>query len=138
VNPPRYKDGRFFQSDTLWVRSRDALPDDRYIQACALVYLSDLSTGFGELDAPGVGGGGASIDHVMWFHEPVRSDEWVLLHHWPDKARGNRGVYHGAMHNQAGRLAATLNQEVLFRPSRFTPEQIERWIAEDEGQQPSQ
>lgn len=129
VIPPRFEGGRYFQSDTLWVRSRDALPDDRNIQACALVYLSDLSTGFGQLDVPGVGGGGSSIDHAMWFHQPVRADDWLLLHHWPDKARGNRGLYHGMIHDQAGRLAATLNQEVLFRPSRFTPEQMAKWVA---------
>jgi acyl-CoA thioesterase II len=135
VIPPRYENGRFFQSDTLWVRARDVLPDDRNVQCCALVYLSDLSTGFGQLDAPGVGGGGSSIDHAMWFHEPIRADDWVLLHHWPDKARGNRGLYHGAMHDQQGRLAATLNQEVLFRPSRFSPEQIAKWIAEELAQE---
>ncbi|MCU1345711.1 MAG: Choloyl-CoA hydrolase [Acidimicrobiia bacterium] len=130
LKPPRFDGERFFQSDKLWIRAAHPLPADRFIQAGALVYLSDMGTGFGELVAPGVGSGGSSIDHAMWFHEPVRADEWMLLRLWPGKARGNRGLYHGSLHSRDGRLAAMLSQEVLFRPPKFTKEQIERWIAE--------
>jgi acyl-CoA thioesterase-2 len=130
MTPYRFDGERLYQSDKIWVRTVHPLPDDRHIQACALVYLSDLGTGFGQLDAPGVGSGGSSIDHSVWFHQPVRPDGWLLMHLWPGKARGNRGVYHGAIYDRSGQLAAQLSQEVLFRPPRFNKEQIERWIAE--------
>ena len=86
-------DGRQLYSDSLWIRAAHPLPDDRLVQACALAYLSDLGTGFGRVQLPGVGNGGPSIDHALWFHEPIRADEWVLLQLWPWKATPGRGLY---------------------------------------------
>jgi acyl-CoA thioesterase-2 len=125
---PRWNGEKFFQSDKLWVKATHPLPEDRSVQACALVYLSDLGTGFGQLDTPGVGTGGPSIDHSVWFHAPVPADEWVFMNQWPFKAGGNRGVYLGSMHGRDGRLAAVISQEMLFRQMRFSPEDIERWM----------
>ena len=58
-----------------------AAGDDAAVQAAALTFVSDLtllSAGFARL-----GGGwqdfiGASLDHSVWFHRPVRADEWFL------------------------------------------------------------
>jgi acyl-CoA thioesterase-2 len=107
----------------LWARSKQPLPDDPLIHACALTYLSDLGSGFGDGQASGVPRGGPSIDHAVWFHHPIRMDEWVFLDQWPLKASGSRGVYSGSMRDQQGRLGAVLTQEILFRPPGSGP----RW-----------
>ena len=59
--------------------------------------------------------GGPSIDHAVWFETPIRVDDWVQLRVWPVKAGGSRGLYHGAIRDQQGRLGATLAQEMLLR-----------------------
>jgi acyl-CoA thioesterase II len=103
----------------LWVRSRDRLPDDPVIHACALAYVSDIGSGFGDGTAVGVPRGGPSIDHALWFNEPLRLDEWALLEMWPIKAGGARGLYMGDVRDGTGRLGAVLTQEILFRPPRL-------------------
>lgn len=100
----------------LWARSRESLPDDPFVHACGLTYLSDVGSGFGDGTATGVPRGGPSIDHAVWFQHPVRMDDWVLLDTWPLKAGGSRGLYTGEMRDKNGRLAATLTQEILFLP----------------------
>jgi acyl-CoA thioesterase II len=108
----------------LWVRSRHPLPDDPIIHACALAYVSDIGSGFGDGTAVGVPRGGPSIDHALWFNDPLRLDDWVLLEMWPVKAGGARGLYMGDLRDQSGRLGAVLTQEILFRPPR--PIDLER------------
>ena len=104
-------------SDSMWVRAAHPLPPDRLTHACALTYLSDLGTGFGQMsnEELGVAGvGGPSIDHALWFHAPVPADEWVLLSMWPTKAVRARGLYHAAIQDAHGRLAGTLVQEHML------------------------
>ena len=42
-------------SDCMWIRVTCALPDDRLTQACALTFVSDLGSGFGQLQDTGTG-----------------------------------------------------------------------------------
>jgi acyl-CoA thioesterase-2 len=109
------REGRVSFPDALWLRAAHPLPDDRLAQAAALTYVSDLGSGFGQVRQPGLPIGGPSIDHAVWFHTPIRVDEWVQLRVWPVKAGGSRGVYQGAIRDGAGRLGATLAQEMLLR-----------------------
>jgi acyl-CoA thioesterase-2 len=104
-------------ADTFWVRTADPLPSDRLTQACALTFVSDLGTGFGQIQDDEIGYGGPSIDHAIWFHEPIAADDWVLVRLWPGKAIASRGVYHGALRDRDGRLGASLVQEHLFVPT---------------------
>jgi acyl-CoA thioesterase-2 len=115
VTPTRVGDGQVRHSDCLWVRATDRLPDDPLVHACALTYVSDLGSGFGQVDVPGLAVGGPSIDHSVWFHEPIRADEWMLLELWPSKAGGSRGVYGGSLRGVDGRLGALVAQEMLLR-----------------------
>jgi acyl-CoA thioesterase-2 len=109
------EEGEFAAPSRMWVRTREALPDDPMLHACALVYASDLGSGFGDGTAPGVRRGGPSVDHSLWFQNPIRMDGWVMLEMWPLKAGGSRGLYHGWMHDEAGTMGAMLAQEILFR-----------------------
>jgi acyl-CoA thioesterase-2 len=112
--------------DTMWVRASAPIGDDRLTQACALAYISDLGSGFGQVQLPGVAKGGPSIDHAVWFHEPVRADDWLLLELWPAKAGGARGVYLGSVRDGAGVLGAKLVQEMLLRPARGVVPRVPR------------
>jgi acyl-CoA thioesterase-2 len=107
--------GQVYVPDAIWVRARGAVGDDRLVQACALAYVSDLGSGFGQVEHPGIARGGPSIDHAVWFHAPMRADDWLLLELWPDKAAGARGVYSGSIRDRSGTLGAQLVQEMLLR-----------------------
>ncbi len=100
-----------------WARSRTPLEDDPLLHACALTYLSDISTGLVPLITPAARPG-SSLDHSLWFHRPVRLDDWVLLDAVPGTAARGRGWYTGTVHDRTGLLAASVAQEQLFRPVR--------------------
>lgn len=101
--------------DFLWLRAATPLPDDRLTQACGLTYLSDFGSGFGQISIDGLAQGGPSIDHTMWFHEPIAADDWVAFEMQPAKAGGSRGLYTGSMRDRHGRLGALVSQEILLR-----------------------
>jgi acyl-CoA thioesterase-2 len=58
---------------------------------------------------------GASLDHTIWFHHPLRADRWHLYdfscHHFV----GGRGLSIGHVFTEDGRHVATVAQEVLVR-----------------------
>jgi acyl-CoA thioesterase-2 len=96
------------------IRARHPLGDDPMVQAAALVYLSDLGTGFRRIFLEGLANGGPSIDHFVYFHEPVRSDDWVTFHMWPSASKSRRGLYMGHMRGPGDQLAAVIGQECLL------------------------
>ena len=102
-------------TDCLWCRVPTPLPDDPVLHACVLTYLSDYGGGFVLLDVEGLPLGGPSIDHVLWFHEPVRVDDWILVDLHPERASDARGSYMGTLRSRAGALAAVVGQECLLR-----------------------
>jgi acyl-CoA thioesterase-2 len=101
----------------MWSRCSLALPDDDILHACVLTYLSDISSGTVAMQGTG-GRSGASLDHAVWFHRPVRMDRWVLMDLVPHTVAAGRGWYTGSIHSEDGTLAASLTQEVLFRTPR--------------------
>jgi acyl-CoA thioesterase-2 len=98
-----------------WARSRVPLPADPLVHACALTYLSDIGTGLSVLESDEAAPG-PSLDHALWFHRPVRLDDWVLVDLAPRTVAAGRGWYTGAVTTRDGVLAASLVQESLFRP----------------------
>ena len=135
ITPTRIGDGQVRHSDSLWVRASDALPDDPLVHACAGAYISDLGSGFGQVEVTGLPAGGPSIDHSLWFHEPIRADEWMLLELWPLKASGSRGVYGGSLRSADGSLGVLITQEMLLRDQALEPAMLRR-IAEYLGVTP--
>ena len=108
-----------------WIRcSRpDPLPDAAWVHACALAYGSDHIP----MDAIVSGHPhgtqwedfmGASLDHAVWFHRPVRGEQWLLYDVRLQSLQGSRGVAHGTVHTEDGTLVATLVQEGLVRLRR--------------------
>jgi len=121
IDPAPDDIARQVASRFMWGRTREQLPDDRVLHAGAVVYLSDMSTGFAELDVPGLPRGGSSLDHTVYFHRPARADDWMFMALEPVSAAGARGVYRGSVHDRSGVLLATLVQENLMRPWTEAP-----------------
>jgi acyl-CoA thioesterase-2 len=104
----------------MWVRAVDRLPDDDLLHRCLLAYVSDfqlLGTALLPHEAE-VGAGRltiASIDHAMWFHRPLRIDDWLLYVTDSPSASGARGFARGSLYDRDGRLVASTAQEGLMR-----------------------
>jgi acyl-CoA thioesterase-2 len=126
ISQTRITDGQVRHSDRFWVRAAQRLPDDPLIHACAATYASDLGSGFGQVDVPDLPAGGPSIDHSLWFNEPVRADEWMLLELSPLKATSARGLYTGSLRSADGRLGVVLVQEMLLRHMHLDPAMVRR------------
>jgi len=104
----------------VWVRAVDRLPDDDALHRCLLAYASDfhlLRTATLPHAAQFLSGKHfmASIDHAMWFHWPIRVDDWFLYATDSPSASGARGFSRGSIFSRDGRLLASTAQEGLLR-----------------------
>ncbi|MBO0143836.1 acyl-CoA thioesterase II [Agrobacterium sp. Ap1] len=104
----------------VWVRTVGDVPGDRGLQAAILAYLSDMTL----LDASLYPHGtsvfdprlqAASLDHAMWFHRPIRFDDWLLYSQDSPSASGGRGMTRGSLYTRSGVLVASVAQEGLIR-----------------------
>jgi acyl-CoA thioesterase-2 len=57
----------------------------------------------------------ASIDHAMWFHRPMRVDEWLLYSIESPAAAGARGFARASLFTRDGLLVGSTAQEGLVR-----------------------
>ncbi|MGI8416392.1 MAG: acyl-CoA thioesterase, partial [Nakamurella sp.] len=57
----------------------------------------------------------ASLDHAVWFHRPIRMDDWVLYDISSPSASGARGLGLGYFFGADGQMLATVVQEGLVR-----------------------
>lgn len=106
-----------------WFRSLDPVPEVPHLHVCVLTYMSDMSLLMTTITPHGAFPGSdgfrmASLDHAMWFHRPFRADEWLLYDMRSSTAGAARGLAHGQIFTQGGRLVATVVQEGLVRPTR--------------------
>ncbi len=106
---------------TCWVRYPEPLGEDPALHACGLAYLSDMNA-MSAVHASYPGDTrkegsttGASLDHSVWFHRPVRSDEWVLIDMRGHGMIGSRGLATGFVFQADGTHVATIVQEGLLR-----------------------
>jgi acyl-CoA thioesterase-2 len=104
----------------VWLRTSGALPDDPLVHAAALAYASDLTLLGSAILPNGIAPNDpnvflASIDHAMWFHQPVRMDRWLLHDQQSPSASGGRGLGRGRVFDLDGTLVATTVQEGLIR-----------------------
>ncbi|MDO8364237.1 MAG: thioesterase family protein [Actinomycetota bacterium] len=99
-----------------WIHPKGVVGDDPLINACIVMFISDMGSGFAEVDLPRQPfGGGPTLDHTVWFHRPIRVDQWLLLRLEPVIATRGRGVYHGGLFDRSGSRLATLSQEIVVR-----------------------
>jgi acyl-CoA thioesterase-2 len=107
----------------VWFRAVGRLPDDEKLHRCLLAYVSDyflldtatLPHGTSSLHSSIIM---ASIDHAMWFHRPLRVDEWLLYAVESPSASGARGFARAGLFSLDGRLVASTAQEGLVRIRR--------------------
>ena len=110
----------------IWFRALDRLPDDDILHRCLLAYASDYYLlGTAVMDARLTVGRRnlqmASIDHAMWFHRPVRVDEWLLYVLDSPTSSGSRGFARGSIFSRDGVLVASTAQEGLVRRRKEEP-----------------
>ncbi|MDH4143940.1 MAG: thioesterase family protein [Acidimicrobiia bacterium] len=103
-----------------WYRAWGPLGEDPHLHACFLAYNSDESISDNALVPHDVtwtdeGLVVASLDHAMWFHRPFRADDWLLVDQYPIATAHGRGLALGRVWDRAGRLVATMTQDVLMR-----------------------
>lgn len=55
----------------------------------------------------------ATINHTMWFHQPTKTDDWLLLSTDSPWAGHGRGLARGEIYNRTGKLVATVMQELV-------------------------
>ena len=104
----------------IWLRTIEALPDDEPLHRAMLAYVSDYNL----LPTAALPHGVslvhdnlqmASLDHAIWFHQPMRLDEWLLYVIDSPSAGGARGFTRGSIFARDGRLVASTAQEGLMR-----------------------
>jgi len=110
----------------VWFRAVDKLPDDESLHRRLMSYLSDyflLDTATLPHGLPSFSGAlvMASIDHAMWFHRPLRVDDWLLYAVESPSASGARGFARAGVYARDGRLVASTAQEGLVRVRKPAP-----------------
>ncbi len=104
----------------IWVRAVGKLGDGEMLHRRLLAYVSD----FFLLDTATLPHGTsflkpslimATIDHAMWFHRPLRVDDWLLCAMESPSASGARGFARANIFARDGRLVASAAQEGLIR-----------------------
>jgi len=105
----------------VWLRTTGELPPDPVLHTCMFTYASDmtvLDTATRALPVQGneIAIQAASLDHAMWFHRPLRMDDWIFLDQVSNSASNARGLAWGTAWNRTGELVASVVQEGLIRP----------------------
>jgi len=109
----------------VWIKASDAMPDDIRLNQCFLAYASDMTLLDTCYRPHGIGWTDqdfqvASLDHSMWFHQPFKTDEWLLYQQDSPFSGGARGFNRGSFYTQDGKLVASATQEGLIRLHRKT------------------
>lgn len=104
----------------IWTRAPFELDDDPLVHESLFAYMSDYGLLWTPVKPHGVEPYDArlrfaSLDHTIWFHRPLRMDEWLLFSMHSPSASGGRGLTLTSVHNRAGELVATIAQEGLIR-----------------------
>ena len=102
-----------------WWRTTAVLPDDPLVHTLVAVFVTDVYMIDPALQVHGHSmkartHRSGTTDSSIWFHRPVRADEWNLLESTSPAAARGRGVVTGSLIRADGVIAATLAQEGLI------------------------
>jgi acyl-CoA thioesterase-2 len=101
-----------------WIKAIAPMPDDEALHCAVLAYASDATL----LDIACYPHGvswvspktrQASLSHGMWFHRPLRIDEWLLYAQHVASSAGGRAIARGSVFTRDGALVASVVQEGL-------------------------
>jgi acyl-CoA thioesterase-2 len=119
VHPPHYQ---------WWMRTPSlaslGADDSDWTHQALLAHSTDLTViGTALLPVPGLSQAdtgtkfhSAVTSHTLWFHQPFRIDEWLLVDQVSPVLSGSRGFGRGDVWTQDGRLVASFAQESMVRP----------------------
>ncbi|MEO0466964.1 MAG: acyl-CoA thioesterase II, partial [Pseudomonadota bacterium] len=99
----------------VWMRTAREIDEAPWVHHCLLAYASDMRL-LGTAHRPhGVSWMtgevmGASLDHSMWFHAPVKFDDWLLYAMDSPYAGGARSFNRGKIFTRDGTLVASVAQ----------------------------
>lgn len=119
---PAGRDG--LEQHCIWLRPCGQLPNDPLLQQAALAYVSNFNLLQTAMLRHQVCLGDdcmqvASLDHSMWFHQPVDFSDWLLYVTDSPRAGNARGFCRGSLFDRQGRLVASVAQEGLVRDRRL-------------------
>ncbi len=105
---------------SIWMRATGLASDDQSLHQFLLSYASDFNFLTTALKPHGIDWLSgqvkvATIDHSLWFHRPVRFDQWLLFVVDCPSTSNARGYVRGQIFDQAGQLVASAAQEGLVR-----------------------
>lgn len=105
----------------LWFRVATPLEQPLWVHHCLMAYASDMNLLASGNRPHGISWWrgevmGASLDHAMWFHGPLRFDDWHLYVMDSPFGGGARSFNRGSIFSRDGRLVASVAQEGLMRP----------------------
>ncbi|GAA1622364.1 acyl-CoA thioesterase [Georgenia ruanii] len=141
LQPP----GEAADTQMLWMRARTPLPAEvtdlqhraLLAYACDQVMLEPVLRRHG-LSWRTRGMSVASLDHSMWWHRPLRVDEWLLFVQHSPSAQGGRGLGTAKVFDRTGAHVATIAQEGMVRvPEDAEPAATGEVRPEEEWQRPS-
>jgi len=104
----------------VWFKTVDTIGDDPDLHRNLLAYVSDYQLLTTAMLPHGVrfehgNVQMASLDHAMWFHRPMRVDQWLLYSLDSPTATGARGLARGQIFTRDGQHVASTAQEGLIR-----------------------
>lgn len=113
-------------SRMVWIRLNETLAKDYPWHIHMLAYASDMTLLETSLRPHGVSMFTpnlqiASLDHSMWFHRPMRMDEWLLYVQDSPSSSAARGFSRGSIFSRTGELLVSVAQEGLIRMREPTP-----------------
>lgn len=100
-----------------WARAVDP-GSDELGRLCDLAFLSDywvLVSPFTPGTEEGSRATSRTLEHIVWFHRPVRNDDWLLYSCDPVSIVGGRYLSRGAVHDRDGIHIASIAQEGTIR-----------------------
>lgn len=127
MGPTEPVEGIYRSTRRAWFKTVGPLPDDPSIHTCVLAFASDMGV-VSAARVPVAGEAewerfmGASLDHAVWFHRPIKADEWILFDLRTVSSSGARGLAAGTMHQRGGPLGVSVAQEALIRPLKERPQ----------------
>ncbi|MGV0644987.1 acyl-CoA thioesterase domain-containing protein [Mycolicibacterium sp. XJ879] len=114
------KKGEKLPHNRVWMKALGQMPDDPAVHAAALVYSSDTTVLDSIITTHGLSWGydrifAVTTNHSVWFHRPIRFDDWVLYSTSSPVAADSRGLGTGHFFDPSGQLLATVVQEGIVK-----------------------
>ncbi|WP_170381141.1 acyl-CoA thioesterase [Ruegeria atlantica] len=121
LNP--FKPEKSNDHNQIWFRMKAASEADAVTQQLILAYASDMYLMLSGMRPHGLSWftgevNGASLDHALWFHEPVNLANWHLYSMDSPWSGHGRNFNRGSIYAENGTLVASVAQEGLMRKTR--------------------